>query len=422
MKGRKLKMSPAWLDALKPGPKPCDYRDTEARGLVLRVEVSGLKTWVVRYSYAGRERRFRIGAYPEVGLKGARDEAERQRGKASLGSDPQAEREKVRLGETVTAALDVWLEAAETRAWRPRSRDTFLSHVGLRIRPRLGPLKLAEVSRAHVLTMLDSIEGAATRNRCLTVTRLFFRWCINRALLEADPTMGIEKLPEEPRERTLSDEELRELVRAFDGTRWGGFVRLLLLTAVRRDELLGARWSDMDRERGVWTIAPAAEKAGRKRRGGARKVLLSPAALAVLTKQREANLAAGVGGAPWVFPTGTGNRAHRDAIKPTLNVLRGRRPNGTTSADKRAKKREAVIPLDVDLHDLRRSVADRMLNALGVSAYTVDVGVLGHRKPALLGVYAPTAPLKDTAAAMKAWGVELARILGEPVPKSGARA
>ena len=46
-------------------------------------------------------------------------------------------------------------------------------------------------------------------------------------------------------------------------------------------------------------------------------------------------------------------------------------------------------------------------------AYVVDVGVLGHAKPRLLGVYAPTAPLKDTRAALDRWGDEVLRILGE---------
>ena len=86
----------------------------------------------------------------------------------------------------------------------------------------------------------------------------------------------------------------------------------------------------------------------------------------------------GLGRAPWVFPTSEGNRPHRDAVKPTLNMLRGRRPNGTTARHKLAKKREAVIPRDANLHDMRRTVADRMLNALSVTAYVVDVGVLGR--------------------------------------------
>jgi hypothetical protein len=63
------------------------------------------------------------------------------------------------------------------------------------------------------------------------------------------------------------------------------------------------------------------------------------------------------------------------------------------------------------LHDIRRTVADRMLNDLGLSAYVVDVGVLGHAKPKMLGTYAPSVPLKELRDAMETWAAELARIL-----------
>jgi integrase len=414
----KHRMSPAWVDSLKPGPKPIEYRDSEGRGLILHVEASGRKTWAVRYMFGAKRRRFTIGAYPDVKLSAARAKAEEIRGGAQLGTDAlenrQAERDRLRIGETVADIVRAWLQSAESRAWRPRSRASFLSHVNVRILPRLGPLKLTEVGRAHVLGMLDQVKGGVTRNRLLTVTRLLFRWAVGRGLIATDPATGIGKLPEDPRERVLSDEELRAFVGAFDATRWGNFLRLLLLTGVRRDELLGARWVDVDRDQAVWTIPPEAEKSGRRRRhAGARKVALSAAALEVLARQRQQNMARGLGRAPWAFPTSEGNRPHRDAVKPTLNMLRGRRPNGTTSRHKLAKKREAVIPRDANLHDLRRTVADRMLNALSVSAYVVDVGVLGHVKPALLGVYAPSAPLKDTRAALALWSEELARVLRE---------
>ena len=209
MKRRKYRMTPAWVTSLKPGKKPREYRDALQPGLVLRVEASGRKTWVCRYTFGGRERRFSIGQFPAVKLGAARAEAERKRGSASLGTDPQAQREKVRHGETVRTCVGVWLASAEARSWRPRSRASFLSHVNIRILPMLGRLKVGEVSRANVLRMLDSLDGSASRNRCLTVTRMFFRWCQKRGLVDANSTAGIDKLPEEPRSRVLSDAEMR---------------------------------------------------------------------------------------------------------------------------------------------------------------------------------------------------------------------
>jgi len=421
MRDRKVKFSDPWVKALKPGLRPVEYSDALQRGLVLRVQPSGRRTWIVRYTVDGRERRFKLGAYPDLKLKAARQDAEDRRGQASRGEDPQAAREAARRPDTVDKALNEWLTAAETRSWRPRTRDSFESHVKLRLRPKLGRLRLQEIARPHVLAMLDPMQEAVNRNRCLTTARMFFRWLVWRGDLAVDPTVGIKREPEEARGRTMSDDEIRAFVAGFDGTRWRQYLRLLFLTGVRRDELLGARWADMDRQRGIWTIPPAAEKAGRARRGGPRKVILSAAALAELAAQLEANMAAGQGKAPWVFPTGAGNRHHRDGVKPALNALRGLRPNGRKpSTDKRAKKRSAVVPVDVDLHDVRRTVADRLLNVAGVSAYVVDVGVLGHSKPALLGVYAPAAPLEETRRALEDWSVELAGILGETCEAQGA--
>ena len=72
-----------------------------------------------------------------------------------------------------------------------------------------------------------------------------------------------------------------------------------------------------------------------------------------------------------------------------------------------------LIPEDFRLPDVRRSVADRMVNDLGLNAYVVDVGMLGHAKPKMLGIYAPSVPLKELRTAMETGSGELARILRE---------
>ena len=48
-RSRKLEMSPAWVKAAKPEASPVEWRDTKRPGLVLRVEVSGRRTWLARY-------------------------------------------------------------------------------------------------------------------------------------------------------------------------------------------------------------------------------------------------------------------------------------------------------------------------------------------------------------------------------------
>ncbi len=69
---RAVRMTDPWVKAVRPEARPVDWRDTDRRGLYLRVEVSGRKTWVVRYTFSGTLKRFKIGPYPEVLLSVAR--------------------------------------------------------------------------------------------------------------------------------------------------------------------------------------------------------------------------------------------------------------------------------------------------------------------------------------------------------------
>jgi integrase len=406
-------MSDPWVRAVTPHATVArvDYRDQEQRGLTLRVEASGRKTWAVRYTFEGQPRRFTIGPYPEVSLSAARKKAEEIRGGAHMGTDAQVERRKLRLGETVAEVSQVWLRSEDTRHWRERSRDGFEAHLRLRILPKLGSMKLSEVRRAHIQAMLDGVSRTHTRNRTFEVARMLFFWAVSRELIEATPCAGITKLHEARRARVLTDEEIRQVIGAFDATRLGRYVRLLLLSGVRRDEALSMRWSDVDMDRAVWTIPQEAEKTG-ETRGEARKVALSTAALELLADQRQQSMAGGRGRSSHVFPGEGGGRLHRNAPKPVIYTLKGMRENGTKpTPHKLAKARPLLIPGDFRLHDLRRTVADRMLNDLGLSAYVVDVGVLGHAKPKMLGTYAPSVPLKELREAMETWAAELARIL-----------
>ena len=71
----------------------------------------------------------------------------------------------------------------------------------------------------------------------------------------------------------------------------------------------------------------------------------------------------------------------------------------------------AVLPDDVTIHDIRRTVADSLLNRIGAQPWVVDHVVLGHARPKLLSTYMPTLPLKEAREALQKWGEEIERIL-----------
>jgi len=124
----------------------------------------------------------------------------------------------------------------------------------------------------------------------------------------------MQKEHETKRTCVVSDDEIRTLINAFDHTRYGRALRLLFLTALRRDEVLGLKWSWIDLERCVLTIPPSAEKTGRLRDELRRAGLppqavtgLPPQAVTLLAEQRTFLFAEGVR-SEYVFATSTGER------------------------------------------------------------------------------------------------------------------
>jgi integrase len=414
-------MSPAWLAGLS-ADGDAEWIDTDQRGLVLRVR-RGHMVWFVRYLFEGEARRYRIGEHPEIGLSAARKLAAVARGRAAAGEDPQAERRAKReaarcrrLGETVEKAVASWLKDKKQGflgRWRDGldggSARAALPHIH-RLERMLGKKLLTEVTPKDIERVVLAPAAPATRNRALCAVRGFAGWAIRSGLMEKDPTRVLHKEHETARTRVLSDDEIRTLITGFDPTRYGRAVRLLFLTGVRREEVLGLRWTWIDLQKGIITTPPEVEKMGRIR-DELRRVAHTPQAVALLAEQRQALFAEGIR-SEFVFATSTGERPHPDSLKQVLYRLRGRRSNGLPpSKDSRAKPRVAVLPDDVRIHDIRRTVADALFNRIGAPPWVVDHVVLGHARPKLLRTYKPTLPLNDARNALEKWGDELDLIL-----------
>lgn len=413
----RLTFTPAWVESLKPGVAPVEWRDVRQRGLVLRVEVSGRKAWVCRYRFTGRDRRYPLGTWPETTLAAARTRAARMLTLVEAGTDPMLERERLRIGQSLGAALDAWLsdeKQGPAAKWKGGltggSARSFMPHANALKRDPLAKHPLAKLTPEDCARFVGEPEAPATRNRRLTMLRGLLKWARRHGLIATDPTAEIGKERETERARVLSDDELRALITGFGGTRYGRAVRLLALTGLRRDEVLGARWDWLDVEAAVMTIPREADKSGAQR-GETRRVALSSHVVRLLAEQRAALFAEGTRAA-FVFATSSGARAHGDALKPTLYKLRGRRQNGTMP------RRETPATLTPDasgtlatLHDLRRTVAHALLNRLGAAPWVVDHVVLGHVRPKLMRTYMPVLPLDEARAALERWGDLLDTIL-----------
>jgi integrase len=162
-----------------------------------------------------------------------------------------------RSRETVGQYLARWLKAVRGE-YRPGTWDTASIHVERYIAPRaLAEMPLQAVTRTDVRTFLAElaehgrIRGDVPLSR-KTVHNVYRTLC--RALNDAvedrlrpdNPAAGAHKLPESPPQATWTAEQLRMFYASVAADRWFALWRLAGSTGMRRGELAGIRWSDLD--------------------------------------------------------------------------------------------------------------------------------------------------------------------------------
>ena len=240
------------------GPKmQVEYDGAEIPGFGVRVHPTGRKTFVLSYRTRGRPtpRRIVLGTYGPMTLDEARKLARQTLLEAKTGEDPLEARHKQRYGDAVRDLATVYLERhakPRKKTWKEDER-----RIGKHILPVLGSHKVEDVKRAHVARLHTAIGAAAPyeANRVLALLATMFSKAAEWGLLEEtapNPAARVQPFRERSRERWVTPDELPRLVEAIDAEP-SPYVRaalkLYLLTGLRRNELLGLRWKDVDLSR-----------------------------------------------------------------------------------------------------------------------------------------------------------------------------
>jgi integrase len=256
------KLTDLFVERVKPPAHGrVEYFDASFGGLALRVTDHGHKSWSLHFRMGGRLRRHTIGNYPTIKPADARRRAQRALDRAREGIDPAEEKRASRLASPTRNFVELARDYLE-RKKRNVTANTYrvTRHTFERdIIPSLGHLSIKAVTRADINRVVDAIIARGSdvhANRVLARLRAFFNWAVERGELLASPVAGM-KLPtkERPRDRVLSDDELRWFWKACDIVEWpfGPFAKLLLLTAQRRDEVAGMEWADVELKNHTWT-------------------------------------------------------------------------------------------------------------------------------------------------------------------------
>ena len=194
---------------------------------------------------------------------------------------------------------------------KPRSHAECVRHLDRYWKPFHG-MAIASIDRAAVAARLRIIakdSGAVTADRARSTLSAMFTWAIGEGLCELNPVSGTNKAHDDkPRERVLSDAELAAIWKAAPESDYGHIVRLLMLTAQRREEIGSLSWSEIDREAALITLSGERTKNHRPH-----EVPLSTMALAVLDAIMERD------GRALVFGSGQGGYAGWSNSKAALD-------------------------------------------------------------------------------------------------------
>ena len=370
-----VRLTDTFIRSLKAKPQRYDIFDASQPGFGVRVATSGALSWVLLTRQKGTRKRVTIGRYPALSLSKARELARAAQSEIQEGTFGQK-----RAPMTFSAAIEDWY-AREQRARKSFSQVE--QAMALHVLPYLGRHEFDQVTKADLMRVVDRVadQGKFTQaNRVRAFVTRFFNWAVERDLVAVSPATSLPKPAVEiSRDRVLSMTELHAVWHAADqmGFPFGRIVQILILTAQRRDEVAGMRWSELDLERDRWVISK-----DRAKNGKAHIVHLSSQAIAILASlpKRE--------DCDFVFST-TGQTA----------------VSGFSRAKAAIDVRSGVTGWR--LHDLRRSVATYMADDLKIAPVVVD-RILNHVTGSLRGVaavYQRSEFLADRKVALETWGL-----------------
>ena len=280
---------------------------------------------------------------------------------------------------TVGKWLEVWYENYAKIKMRPSTYLTYHGYIENHIKPQLGKIPLNDLTTLHLQQFykkllaegrVERIEAqkqpkglsAKTVRNIHQIISSALKLAVEQRLIARNPADGC-ALPKAERKemQTLPVEQLTSFLREAKDSGVFALYYIDLTTGLRRGELLGLKWSDIDLEKGDLRVQ---RQIGRidgkiiemplKTKNAYRTLPLSADAIDVLMQQRRKT-----GNSEWVFPSPTGGPMSPDSV---LHMLH------------RVLKR-AGLP-KVRFHDLRHTFATLALQN-GVDIKTVS-GMLGH--------------------------------------------
>ncbi|MBF0461801.1 MAG: tyrosine-type recombinase/integrase [Magnetococcales bacterium] len=389
MKGR---ISKSEVDKLQPGTRDEYLWDARLEGFGVKVTPTGRKIYLIQYRHLGRTRRVSIGNHgspwtPEQ----ARQEATKLLGLVVDGQDPFEQKADAKAIPAMAALCDLYLEEGISTQ-KPSTVSTDKGRILRHIKPLLGRKRVDQITCADIERFRDAVAsgktagkfktgvrglaivtgGEGTANRCLELLSGIFSFACRRHIMTDNPCVGVKKFRRQTMERFMTGEELGRLGDAMQQAEQEGVnpvaiaaLRMLLLTGMRRGEVLTLEWSHVDFERACLRLPDS--------KTGSKVVHMGAAALELLASLPR------IEGNPFCFP----------------GSIEGHCLVGLPKIWRDIRDRAGLT--DVRIHDTRHGFAS--VGAMGGMGLPVIGALLGHSQASTTQRYAHLSadPLKIAA-------------------------
>ncbi|MCR5169737.1 MAG: tyrosine-type recombinase/integrase [Desulfovibrio sp.] len=285
--------------------RPCMRAD--GNGLYIIAEPSGSKRWESRVFRCGKRIRIGLGVWPEVSIKEARKRHEENRKQARGGRDPRLSGD-LSFGEL----HERWYQSMRP-SWGDAHAAQRRSHYETYIAGKIGSLPAAKLEAQDIVRV---VSQPALKGKRETARRVYqsiagpLRFGLGTGAVQSDPSRDLEVqmiLPPSHGKRhfaALTDRgEIGRFMRQVWNYPHSPIVRAALLmtvwTASRSQEILGAKWEEIDLESATWTVP-----AGRMKRRREHRVPLPRQAMDLLRELKAGSRSA------WVFPSARSASKH----------------------------------------------------------------------------------------------------------------
>lgn len=365
------------LKNLKPREKL--YKITDRDGLYVAISPKGTISFRYDYRINGRRETLTIGKYGADGISLAEAREKLVEAKKlvsqgiSVASVKRDGKNKIKDELTFGGYTDKWLASLRVAE---STLDLKRGVIKREILPTFGNKLLKEISTESVLTHCEKIRDRGAPSTALQVREIMasvFRFANGIGVRIDNPVELIRAsniATFKPRERTLSPEEIGVLFRYLEQV--GSIptiklaVKLILLTMVRKSELLHATWDEVNFEKATWTIPAARMKAGRQH-----VIYLSRQALDILVTFKMCS-----GYSDYLLPSNN-QSSQKTMSQATLNRVIDAAVRLAQEAGEKIEK--------VSVHDLRRT-ASTLLHEAGFNSDWIEK-CLAHEQRGIRAVY-----------------------------------